>query len=278
MVGLAVVAFRDGGVTAVGTVTAARMAAAALLAPWLATVADRVRRERVLTTVGLIRAAALGAARGGHGRRRARGRHLRPGRRRHGRVRAVPPGALGPAARVVHVAAAADARERGPWLARLVGDARWARGGGHPAGGEWAGGCVRGLRGSVAAWWAGRGRALLRRPAASGNRVRPPLGGPRPAGVQDHRGRPRPGADHGARPRADVHARLSHRPHRRGRHRPSGHGRLGRGRPDRGRRSGRDARVAPRVRPCRARPTCALVRRRRRALRGAARPRWRRPS
>ena len=62
MVGLAIVAFRDGGVTAVGAVTAARMAAAALLAPWLATVADRVRRERVLTAVGLIRAAALGAA------------------------------------------------------------------------------------------------------------------------------------------------------------------------------------------------------------------------
>jgi CRP-like cAMP-binding protein len=62
MVALAVVAFRDGGVTAVGIVTAARMAAAALLAPWLATVADRVRRERVLTVVGLVRAAALGAA------------------------------------------------------------------------------------------------------------------------------------------------------------------------------------------------------------------------
>jgi CRP-like cAMP-binding protein len=62
MVALAVVAFRDGGVTAVGVVTAARMGAAALLAPWLATVADRVRRERVLTVVGLVRAAALGAA------------------------------------------------------------------------------------------------------------------------------------------------------------------------------------------------------------------------
>src|SRR3954451_22680229 len=61
-VGLAVVAFRDGGVTAVGVVTAARMAAAALLAPWLATVADRVRRERVLTAVGLVRAASLGGA------------------------------------------------------------------------------------------------------------------------------------------------------------------------------------------------------------------------
>jgi len=62
MVGLAVLAFRDGGVTAVGVVAAARMAAAALLAPWLAAVADRVRRERVLTAVGLIRGAALGGA------------------------------------------------------------------------------------------------------------------------------------------------------------------------------------------------------------------------
>src|SRR3954449_11576960 len=62
VVGLAVLAFRDGGVAAVGIVTAVRMAAAALLAPWLATVADRVRRERVLTAVGLIRAAALGGA------------------------------------------------------------------------------------------------------------------------------------------------------------------------------------------------------------------------
>jgi CRP-like cAMP-binding protein len=62
MVGLAVMAFRDGGVTAVGLVAAARMAAAAVLAPSLAMVADRVRRERVLTAVGLIRAAALGGA------------------------------------------------------------------------------------------------------------------------------------------------------------------------------------------------------------------------
>ena len=62
MVGLAVVAFRDGGVTAVGVVTAARMTAAALGAPWLATIGDRVRRERILTAVGLTRAAALGGA------------------------------------------------------------------------------------------------------------------------------------------------------------------------------------------------------------------------
>jgi CRP-like cAMP-binding protein/predicted MFS family arabinose efflux permease len=62
MVGLGVVAFRDGGVVAVGVVTGARMAAAAVLAPFLATVADRVRRERVLACVGLIRAAMLGCA------------------------------------------------------------------------------------------------------------------------------------------------------------------------------------------------------------------------
>ena len=55
-------AFRDGGVAAVGVVTGARMAAAALLAPLLATLADRVRRERVLAGVGVIRAAALGSA------------------------------------------------------------------------------------------------------------------------------------------------------------------------------------------------------------------------
>jgi MFS family permease len=60
MVALGVVAFRDGGVVAVGAVTGARMAAAALLAPFLAPLADRVRRERVLACVALIRAATLG--------------------------------------------------------------------------------------------------------------------------------------------------------------------------------------------------------------------------
>src|SRR3954451_13312514 len=62
VVGLAVLAFRDGGVVAVGIVTGVRMAAAALLAPLLATVADRVRRERVLACVGLVRATTLGSA------------------------------------------------------------------------------------------------------------------------------------------------------------------------------------------------------------------------
>jgi MFS family permease len=62
MVALGVAAFRDGGVAAVGAVTAARMAPAALLAPFLATMADRVRRERVLACVGVVRAAMLGCA------------------------------------------------------------------------------------------------------------------------------------------------------------------------------------------------------------------------
>ena len=38
------------------------MAGAALLAPFLATMADRVRRERVLTWVGVVRATMLGCA------------------------------------------------------------------------------------------------------------------------------------------------------------------------------------------------------------------------
>jgi MFS family permease len=62
MVALAVVAFDDGGVAAVGDVTAARMATAALVAPFLATMGDRVRRERVLTCIGVVRAAMLAGA------------------------------------------------------------------------------------------------------------------------------------------------------------------------------------------------------------------------
>src|SRR3954454_17747450 len=62
VVGLAVLAFASGGVAAVGLVTAARMASAALVAPAIATVADRVRRERGLARGGLVRAAAIGTA------------------------------------------------------------------------------------------------------------------------------------------------------------------------------------------------------------------------
>lgn len=62
MVALSVVAFADGGLGAVGLVTAVRMAMAALLAPFLATVADRIRRERLLTAIGVVRAVMLSTA------------------------------------------------------------------------------------------------------------------------------------------------------------------------------------------------------------------------
>ena len=61
-VALSVVAFRAGGVTALGLVTAVRMAVAAVVTPFLATMADRVRRERVLTGIGLVRGVALAGA------------------------------------------------------------------------------------------------------------------------------------------------------------------------------------------------------------------------
>src|SRR4029453_3627940 len=62
---LGVVAFRDGGATAVGIVALIRMLPSALIAPFATALADRVRRDRVLIWVGLIRAAAAGAAAGG---------------------------------------------------------------------------------------------------------------------------------------------------------------------------------------------------------------------
>lgn len=62
MVALAVLAFSDGGAAGVGVVTAVRMAAAALLTPFLATVADRLRRERVLVGIGVLRTLAIGGA------------------------------------------------------------------------------------------------------------------------------------------------------------------------------------------------------------------------
>ena len=61
-VALGVVAFRDGGAAAIGLVGLLRMAPAALVAPFAATIADRVRREVVLAWVGLVRAITLGIA------------------------------------------------------------------------------------------------------------------------------------------------------------------------------------------------------------------------
>ncbi|MDN4163499.1 MFS transporter [Nocardioides abyssi] len=61
-VGLGIVAYRDGGATAVGLVGLLRMAPAALLAPLLSPWADRGRRERVLVLVSTVRGLATGAA------------------------------------------------------------------------------------------------------------------------------------------------------------------------------------------------------------------------
>jgi MFS family permease len=59
---LGVIAFRDGGATAVGIVALIRMLPSALIAPFATAVADRIRRDRVLIWVGVIRGAAVGAA------------------------------------------------------------------------------------------------------------------------------------------------------------------------------------------------------------------------
>jgi MFS family permease len=59
-VGLGIVAFRDGGAPAVGAVALLRMLPGAFGGPFLATFADRFRRERVIVAIGIVRAAAIG--------------------------------------------------------------------------------------------------------------------------------------------------------------------------------------------------------------------------
>ena len=61
-VGLGIVAYRDGGATAVGLVGLLRMVPSAVLAPLLSPLADRGRRERVLILVSTLRGLATGAA------------------------------------------------------------------------------------------------------------------------------------------------------------------------------------------------------------------------
>ncbi|HET9420145.1 MAG TPA: MFS transporter [Nocardioides sp.] len=61
-VGLGIVAYRDGGATAVGLVGLFRMAPAAILAPLLSPLADRGRRERLLVVVSTLRGVATAAA------------------------------------------------------------------------------------------------------------------------------------------------------------------------------------------------------------------------
>lgn len=61
-VGLGIVAYRDGGATAVGLVGLLRMVPSAVLAPLLSPLADKGRRERVLVLVSTVRGVATGAA------------------------------------------------------------------------------------------------------------------------------------------------------------------------------------------------------------------------
>jgi MFS family permease len=61
-VALGIVAYRDGGATAVGLVGLLRMVPSAVVAPFAATLADRGRRERVLVLVSTIRGVATGLA------------------------------------------------------------------------------------------------------------------------------------------------------------------------------------------------------------------------
>ena len=59
---VAILAYRQGGATAVGVVGLARMLPAALLAPSAAVVVDRFRRERVLACIAVIRTVMLAGA------------------------------------------------------------------------------------------------------------------------------------------------------------------------------------------------------------------------
>ena len=179
MVSLAVMAYGEGGVTAVGVVTAARMATAALLAPFLATLADRVRRERVLTCDrgGPRRDARV--CRGRDGVRRPRGRDVRVRDRRDGRRGALPAGAFGPAPLPRQVPGGPDERERGARDAGLALHPRRSGGRGRAPRCERAGHRLRRVRSGVPAGedWSSW-----------------------PSPTTSRRGRP-PGAD---RPRRDV--------------------------------------------------------------------------
>ncbi|MFF2271582.1 MFS transporter [Agromyces sp. NPDC058136] len=61
-VALGIVAYRDGGATALGLVGLLRMVPSAVFAPLLSPIADRGRRERVLILVSLVRGLATAAA------------------------------------------------------------------------------------------------------------------------------------------------------------------------------------------------------------------------
>ena len=62
VVGLSVYAYEQGGTTAVGIISVLRLLPAAIASPFLATLADRYRRERVMMGTDLIRAALMALA------------------------------------------------------------------------------------------------------------------------------------------------------------------------------------------------------------------------
>jgi MFS family permease len=59
-VGLGIVAFEDGGVGAVGVIALVRMLPGAIAGPVLAGITDRMRRERVIVAIGVVRGVCLG--------------------------------------------------------------------------------------------------------------------------------------------------------------------------------------------------------------------------
>ena len=195
---------------------------------------------------------------------------VRPRDRGHDRLDALPSRTLCTAAGAVHVAAAADPRERGARHARLRCDALRPADCRRAARGEWAGQRVRRLRRRVAGGRTGGHRAGLRRAA-----TRPASrSGPRPrgaAGIRGDRRRAWPPAHHRPRLRADVHARLPERSHGRRGHRTARYRRGRRRRPERRDRSRRGAGLDPHLQAGRARRARGVVRPRDRALGRAAR-------
>ena len=125
-VGLGIVAYRDGGATAVGLVGLLRMAPSAILAPLLSPLADRGRRERVLVLVSTLRGIATAAAALVVGLSGPTVRRLRAGGAVDDRCNALPSGALGAAPVAVPHRLRARQRQRGPRAAGLHGHARWA--------------------------------------------------------------------------------------------------------------------------------------------------------
>jgi MFS family permease len=63
-VGLSIVAFRDGGATAVGLVAMLRLAPSAVTGPFVGALADRFARDRIIAWIGLVRGVSIAVAAG----------------------------------------------------------------------------------------------------------------------------------------------------------------------------------------------------------------------